>query len=101
MNTPATNAFLRGPRLYRGFHRFDPAVPIEDAQLRTNSAFVGDRVPLAGAGLSGKAAMLMPYTGLDGSARVGDEPQQRQALLVSRDRWLAFPSISLVRPHYR
>ena len=101
-NTPVgLNFLLAGYGYTEGSIGFDPAVPIEDAQLRTNSAFVGYSRSLAVRGLSGKAAMLMPYTGLDGSARVGDEPQQRQVsgfgdpLVRFSVNFLGAPALSL------
>ena len=101
-NTPVgLNFLLAGYGYTEGSIGFDPAVPIEDAQLRTNSAFVGYSRSLAVRGLSGKAAMLVPYTGLEGSARLGDEPQQRQVsgfgdpLVRLSVNFLGAPALSL------
>lgn len=77
-NTPiGLNFFLAGYGYTEGAIGVDPAVPIEDAQLRTNSAFVGYSRTLGIAGLSGKVAALLPYTGLEGSALVDGQPRQR------------------------
>ena len=77
-NTPVgLNFLLAGYGYTEGNLAFDPSVPIEGAQLRTNSAVVGYSHSLGISGLSGKVAALLPYTGLEGSALLDGQPKQR------------------------
>lgn len=78
-NTPVgLNFLLAGYAYTEGTVGVDATIPIEDAQLRTNSAVVGYSRSLDVWGLSGKAAVMLPYTGLEGSARLNGQLQQRQ-----------------------
>ena len=78
-NTPVgLNFLLVGYGYTEGSIGVDPAVPITDAQLRTNSAVVGYSRSLGAWGRSGKVAVVLPYTGLEGSALVEGQPRQRQ-----------------------
>ena len=78
-NTPVgLNFLLVGYGYTEGSIGVDPAVPITDAQLRTNSAVIGYSRSLGAWGRSGKVGLLLPYTGLEGSALVEGQPRQRQ-----------------------
>ena len=101
-NTPVgLNFLLAGYGYTEGSVGVDPAVPIDDAQLRTNSAVVGYSRSLGIWGLSGKVAALLPYTGLEGSALVDGQPRQRDvsgfgdSLLRFSVNFLGAPAISL------
>ena len=101
-NTPVgLNFLLAGYGYTEGSIGVDPAVPIEDAQLRTNSAVVGYSRSLGIWGLSAKVAALLPYTGLEGSALVDGQPRQRDVsgfgdpLLRFSVNFLGAPAISL------
>jgi hypothetical protein len=77
-NTPVgLNFLLAGYGYTEGNLSLDPSVPIDDAQLRTNSAVLGYSHSLGISGLSGKVAALVPYTGLEGSALVDGQSRQR------------------------
>ena len=57
---------------------FDPAVPLTDAKLHTNSAILGYARSLDVGGLSGKVAVAVPYTWLAGSALFAGQPVRRE-----------------------
>ena len=78
-NTPVgLNFLLSGYGYTQGNLAFDPSVPIDDAELRTNSAVLAFARSLGAWGRSAKFDVLVPYTGLKGSALVNGEPRDRQ-----------------------
>ncbi len=71
------NFLLAGYGYTEGNLSFDPSVPLEDADLRTNSAALAWARSLAVRGRSAKVDIVMPYTWLSGKALVEGEPRQR------------------------
>lgn len=72
------NFLIAGYAYTEGSVAFDPAVPIEDAHLHTHSAVLAYARALDAWGRSAKINVIMPYTWLDGSAKVGGEPRSRE-----------------------
>jgi hypothetical protein len=78
-NTPTgLNFLLAGYGYSEGNLAFDPSVPIENADLRTNSATLAWARSLGVRGRSAKVDVILPYTWLSGSALVQGEPRQRE-----------------------
>ena len=71
------NFLVAGYSFTEGGVSFDPAVPIEDAKLHTNSAVLAYARTLDAWGNSAKFDVVVPYTWLDGSAKVAGEPKRR------------------------
>lgn len=77
-NAPVGLNFLIAGYLYTdGSVSFDPAVPLTDAQIRTDSAILGYARSLDVGGRSAKFDMIVPYTSLEGSALYAGEPRTR------------------------
>jgi hypothetical protein len=77
-NTPTgLNFLLAGYGYTEGDLSFDPSVPIEDADLRTNSAVVAWARSLGVRGRSAKVDVILPYTWLSGQALFEGEARQR------------------------
>jgi hypothetical protein len=77
-NTPVgLNFLLAGYGYAEGNLSFDPSLPLEDADLRTNSAVVGWARSLGVRGRSAKVDVLVPYTHLSGTALFEGEPRAR------------------------
>ena len=77
-NTPTgLNFLLAGYGYTEGDLSFDPSVPIEDADLRTNSATVAWARSLGVRGRSAKVDVILPYTWLSGQALFEGEVRQR------------------------
>jgi hypothetical protein len=77
-NAPVGLNFLIAGYLYTdGSVSFDPAVPLTDAQIRTDSAILGYARALDVGGRSAKFDMIVPYTSLEGSALYAGEPRTR------------------------
>jgi hypothetical protein len=71
------NFLIAGYGYTEGSVAFDPSVPIEDGQLRTNSAVIAYARSLGAWGHSAKFDVQVPYTSLKGQALVAGEPKQR------------------------
>jgi hypothetical protein len=77
-NTPTgLNFLLAGYGYTEGDLSFDPAIRIEDADLRTNSAIVAWARSLGVRGRSAKVDVILPYTWLSGQALFEGETRQR------------------------
>ncbi|MBL8201575.1 MAG: transporter [Chromatiales bacterium] len=78
-NTPTgLNFLLAGYGYTEGNLSFDPSVPIEGADLRTNSAVVAWARSLGVRGRSAKVDIVAPYTWLSGTALVEGQPRRRE-----------------------
>ncbi|HEY9199740.1 MAG TPA: transporter [Gammaproteobacteria bacterium] len=78
-NAPVGLNFLIAGYLYTdGSVSFDPAVPLTDAQLRTDSAVIGYARSLNAWGRSAKFDVIVPYTRLEGSALYVGQPRTRE-----------------------
>lgn len=78
-NTPTgLNFLLAGYGYTEGNLSFDPSVPIEDADLRTNSAVVAWARSLGVRGRSAKVDIVVPHTWLSGTALVEGQPRRRE-----------------------
>ncbi len=78
-NTPTgLNFLLAGYGYTEGNQSFDPSVPIEDADLRTNSAILAWARSLGVRGRSAKVDIVMPYTWLSGTALFEGQPRRRE-----------------------
>jgi hypothetical protein len=77
-NTPVGLNFLIGGYAYsKGAVGTDPAVPIEDAQVKVNSAVLAYVRTLDLWGRSGKVDIILPYSWASGSAKFAGELQTR------------------------
>ncbi|HEX5650171.1 MAG TPA: transporter [Steroidobacteraceae bacterium] len=56
----------------------DPSLPIEGAELRTDSMLFGYARGIEVGGQSGKVDVALPYAWLEGTAEVAGEPQRRR-----------------------
>lgn len=72
------NFLIAGYAHTSGNVAFDPAVPITDADLRTNSAVLAYARVFDAWGRCAKFDAVVPYTWLDGSADVAGQPRTRQ-----------------------
>lgn len=80
-NAPVGLNFLIAGYLYTdGSVSFDPAVPLTDAQLRTDSAVIGYARSLNAWGRSAKFDVIVPYTRLEGSAVYVGQPRTREVV---------------------
>ncbi len=78
-NTPTgLNFLLAGYSYTQGNLAFDPSVPIENADLHTNSAVLAWARSLGVRGRSAKVDVVVPYTWLSGQALFQGEPRQRE-----------------------
>jgi len=78
-NTPAgVNFLISGYAYTEGGLSFDPALPITNPELETNSAVFGFARSLDFGGRSGKIDVIVPYTWLSGSADLNGEPVTRE-----------------------
>lgn len=78
-NAPVGVNFLIAGYVYTdGSVSFDPAVPLTDAQLRTDSAVFAYARALDIAGYSGKFDVIVPHTWLEGSALQAGQPRRRE-----------------------
>jgi len=76
--TPVGLNFLIGGYAYsKGAVGTDPAVPIEDAQVKVNSAVLAYVRTLDLWGRSGKFDIILPYSWASGSAKFAGQPQAR------------------------
>ena len=71
------NFFVAGYAHTEGDVAFDPAVPITDAKLYTDTAILAYARTLDAWGRSAKFDLVVPYTWLDGNAQVAGEPRTR------------------------
>ena len=77
-NTPTgLNFLLAGYGYTEGDLSFDPSIPLEDADLRTNSATVAWARSLGVRGRSAKVDVILPYTWLSGQALFEGAVRQR------------------------
>jgi hypothetical protein len=77
-NSPTgLNFLLAGYGYTEGDLSFDPSIPIDDADLRTNSAIVALVRSLGVRGRSAKVDVILPYTWLSGQALFEGEARQR------------------------
>lgn len=72
------NFFLMGYVYADGSVSFDPAVPLTDAQLRTDSTIIGYARALDFAGRSGKIDVILAHVWLEGSAAHAGQPRRRE-----------------------
>lgn len=87
-NTPTgLNFLLAGYGYTEGDLSFDPTVPIEDADLRTNSATLAWARSLAVRGRSAKVDVIVPYTWLSGQALFDGEVRQRDVSGIADPRF--------------
>ena len=78
-NAPVGMNFLIGGYGYtEGTVAFDPAVPLTDAHLHTNSTIFAYARSLDVRGNSAKFDVIMPYTYLSGSALLAGQPRTRK-----------------------
>jgi hypothetical protein len=78
-NTPVDLNFLIAGYLYtEGTVSVDPAVPLTDADLHTNSTILAYARSLNAWGRSAKFDVILPYTWLEGSAMFVGQPQTRE-----------------------
>lgn len=78
-NTPTgLNFLLAGYGYTEGEVAFEPSVPIENADLRTNSAVLAWARSVGVRGRSAKVDVVAPYTWLAGTALVEGEPRERE-----------------------
>ncbi len=78
-NTPTgLNFLIAGYGYTHGSVAFDPAVPLKDADLRTDSAVLAWARSLGVRGRSAKVDVVVPYTWLSGEALLDGEPRQRE-----------------------
>jgi hypothetical protein len=77
-NTPVGLNFLIGGYAYsKGAVSTDPSVPIEDAEVRLNTAVLAYVRTLDLWGRSGKVDIILPYTWASGSAKLAGQLQTR------------------------
>jgi len=77
-NTPVGINFLIGGYVYsKGGVGTDPSVPIEDAEVKVNSAVLAYVRTLDLWGRSGKFDIILPYSWASGSAKFAGQPQAR------------------------
>lgn len=72
------SSLLTGYSYTEGNLSFDPSVPVENADLRTNSAVLVLARTLDVRGRSAKLDVVLPYTWLSGTALVDGEPRRRE-----------------------
>jgi hypothetical protein len=78
-NTPVGLNFLIGGYVYsKGSVGFDPSVPLEDAQVKLNTAALAYVRTLDLWGKSGKFNVILPYTWASGSAKLFGELRTRK-----------------------
>lgn len=78
-NTPVgLNFLLAGYGYTQGNLAFDPSVPIENADLHTNSATLAWARSLGIRGHSAKVDVILPYTWVSGSALFQGQPRRRE-----------------------
>ncbi|MEQ1800902.1 MAG: transporter [Gammaproteobacteria bacterium] len=78
-NTPTgLNFLLLGYGYTGGNLAFDPSVPLEDADLQTNSALLAWARSLGVRGRSAKVDIVLPYTWLSGTALLEGQPRRRE-----------------------
>lgn len=78
-NTPTgLNFLLAGYGYTEGNVAFEPSVPIDNADLRTNSATLAWARSFGVRGRSAKVDVILPYTWLSGTALFQGEPRQRE-----------------------
>ena len=79
VNTPTgINSLLAGYSYTEGNVASDPSLPIDDADLRTNSAVLVLARTLGIRGRSSKVDVVVPYTWLSGTALVDGDPVRRE-----------------------
>lgn len=79
VNTPVGLNFLIAGYVYsKGSVGFDPSVPLEDAQVKLNTAVVAYVRTLNLWGKPGKVDVIVPYTWASGSAKVFGELRTRE-----------------------
>ena len=78
-NIPVGLNFILGGYAYTaGGVVFDPAVPLENANIKTHSTVLAYARSLSLAGMSGKIDMIVPYAWLNGSADFQDQTVYRR-----------------------
>jgi hypothetical protein len=78
-NTPVgMNFVIAGYAYTRGGLAFDSSLPVTDPNLTTSSAVLGYARALDLWGKSGKFDVILPYTGLSGSAKYQGDPVERE-----------------------
>jgi hypothetical protein len=78
-NTPIGLNFLIGGYAYaKGTVGTDPAVPLEDTEVKLNSAVLAYVRTLDLWGWSGKVDVILPYTWASGSAKLAGQPRKRE-----------------------
>jgi len=79
VNTPVGLNFLIAGYVYsKGGVGFDPSVPLEDAQVKLNTAVLAYVRTLDLWGRSGKVDLILPYTWASGSAKLFGELRTRE-----------------------
>ena len=79
VNTPAGLNFLIAGYVYsKGSVGFDPSVPLEDAQVKLNTAVLAYVRTLNLWGWPGKFDVIVPYTWASGSAKLSGELRTRE-----------------------
>ncbi len=77
-NTPVGMNFLIAGYAYQeGDVVTDPGLPLEDAEVEVHSAVLGYAHSFGLFGRSGKFDVIVPHSWVDGSARLGDQRQDR------------------------
>ncbi len=78
-NTPVGLNFLLSGYVYQeGDIATDPALPLEDAEVRAHSALLAYARSFGLLGKSAKVDVILPYSWVSGSARFLGEPNQRK-----------------------
>lgn len=77
-NTPVgLNFLLAGYRYSEGVLEFDPALPVDDANAKVNSAMFAYVRTMDIVGKSAKAGILLPYAGFSADGYISGEYRQR------------------------
>lgn len=78
VNTPVgVNFLIAGYGYSEGNMTFDPAVPLENANLRANAAVLAYARSLDVFGMSGKIDAIVPYAWVSGTADFEGQPRER------------------------
>ncbi len=78
-NAPVgVNFLIAGYAYTEGGLAFDPALPVDNPQLKTSSAVIAYARVLDFWGKSGKVDAIVPFTWLSGSADLADQTIQRE-----------------------
>jgi hypothetical protein len=79
VNTPVgLNFLLAGYGYMAGVVATDPALPLQNADIKVHSAFLAYARALDVWGMSGKVDVVVPYAWLSGSADVMGQPRERE-----------------------